>query len=38
MKKLTMKGAPFVWTAEWEPCFQTLKDKLFNGPIFNGLA
>jgi len=28
-----MKGAPFVWTAECEASFQTLKDKLVNAPI-----
>jgi hypothetical protein len=33
MTKLTMKGAPFVWTTECEASFQTLKEKLVNAPI-----
>ena len=33
MTKLTMKGAPFVWSAECEASFQTLKEKLVNAPI-----
>jgi hypothetical protein len=33
MTKLTMKGAPFVWTDDCEVSFRTLKEKLVSAPI-----
>ena len=33
MTKLTMKGAPFVWTDDCEASFCTLKEKLVSAPI-----
>ena len=33
MMKLTMKGAPFVWTDDCEASFHTLKEKLVSAPI-----
>ena len=33
MTKLTMKGAPFVWTDDCEASIRTLKEKLVSAPI-----
>ena len=33
MVKLTMKGAPFIWTNDCEASFHTLKEKLVSEPI-----
>ena len=33
MVKLTMKGAPFIWTNDCEASFHTLKGKLVSAPI-----
>jgi hypothetical protein len=33
MMKLTMKGAPFVWTIECDASFCTLREKLVSSPI-----
>ena len=33
LTKLTRKNAPFVWNADYEKCFQKLKEKLISIPV-----
>ena len=33
LTKLTRKDAPFIWTAECQQSFETLKERLLNPPI-----